>query len=73
MLSWSLPHDVGPLGLQHADDLEGNVLDADGLAQRIGGLEEFFHDGAAHHADLGRRGDVAIGEEAAAADLPVAD
>ena len=65
MLSWSSPTRLAPFVSRMPMIAEGDVVDADRLAQRIGRLEELLDDRLADHADLGGGGDVALGEEAA--------
>ena len=61
------------LGFEHADDDEGNPLDADGLAQGILGVEEVRLDVGAQDANLGRRTDRGFVEEGARFDVPLAN
>ena len=55
-------HHVGAFAAEHADDFEGDVLDADFLAHRRFALEKLPLDGLANQADLAAVTHVAIGE-----------
>ena len=65
--------DIGALGLQHADDLKRDILDAYDLAHRIHGLEKFRDDRVSDDTDLGRRNHVPLGEKTSPAELPIGD
>ena len=62
--------DVRPLLLEHPDDAEGNVADADNAPDRIGCLKQPRRDGGAENADLLRPRHVALAKKAPPADLP---
>ena len=65
---------VVTLGLQHAYDAEGDVLEADGLADGIlTACEEFLDDGGADDAHLGGFFDVLLSEAGALYDVPQLD
>ena len=65
MSSWSWPIMFAPFRLEDADHLEGDVPDADLLADgRLSG-EELPYDRAAHDADFARVADVVVGERLA--------
>ena len=55
MSSWSMPIMFAPLRLEHADHPEGDVLDADLLADGRFVLEQLALEGLADHADLAAR------------------
>ena len=67
------PHHIGALALQHADDLERRVLDAQLAVDRGVAAEHLAHDGRPHQADRGARIDFAAREIPPLLDLPVAD
>src|ERR1019366_8639654 len=58
---------------EDADDAEGDVFDAHGLADRVLIGEELIGDGLADDADLGNTGDFALAEELAGLHGPIAD
>ena len=62
MSSWSWPIMLAPLRAQHADHPEGDVLDADFLADGRFVLKQLALDGGADQADLVAVADVAVGE-----------
>ena len=68
-----LPEEIGPFGLEHAEDHERNALDANRRADAIGGFKEVLGHGLAEHANLGRGVDVGGGEELAFVHLPIDD
>lgn len=74
-------HDVVLVGAEEveaffgedADDLERDVADADGLADRVDSGEELFGDGFTDDGDLADAADVLFGEDGAVGDGPAAD
>ena len=52
--SWSCPESDRPFGCSVATTLQGRLVDADDLADRILEAEELCAHGAADHADVGR-------------------
>ena len=58
---------------EHADDLERNIADADGLADRFAVGEKLVSDGFADHGDLADAANILIGEHGSFSDFPAAD
>ena len=66
-------HHVGALGGEDADHLEGDVLDADFLADGGFALEQLPDERLAEHADLAGVADIPIGEHVAFGQAPFPD
>ena len=66
-----LPYHVGALPFKHSDDLERNVLDANGLAHRVRRLKQLGDQRVADHADLVGADHIPFREEFAPAERPV--
>ena len=64
-------HHVGTFFGQHAYHTEGNVTDANRLAQRVLSLEELDHHRMTDDADFGRCSHVTFGKKAAMTELPI--
>ena len=67
-------HAVVSLGFQHAHDFHRDLVEADGLSERVFPVgKEFVHDRLADDAHLGGVQDVVFGEARSAGDLVAAD
>ena len=68
--SWSRPSRFWPLAAEHADDDEGALLDADGLADRVFVAEQVLGDRLADQRDPRRRTHIGIAEGRTIDDVP---
>lgn len=66
-------HEGHALGGEHADNAEGEAAHADGFADGVGVLKEFFDEGLADDGDLGGGGEFLFAEHATAGEGPGAD
>ena len=56
-------NDVRTFGGHHTNDFERDVFDANGLADWVSGLEEFFDDGMSDNANFVGIADITVGEK----------